>query len=103
MQISRSPQPHNKIDYYPLPNGYADVFLHRNETTEKDDEGNIIYIAEEVYTQVDQTLTKEKIEENFDYLWNDAETLVVDEATTEERLKALESAMLEIILGRSIQ
>lgn len=102
MQLSRSPNPHNKVDYYPLPNGYADVFLHRNETTENDEEGNIVYIAEEVYTQVEQSLTKDKIEENFDYLWEDADTIIAEEVSTEERLKALESAMLEIILGRSM-
>jgi len=101
MQISRSPKPHNKVDYYPLPSGYADVFLHRNETTELDEDGNTIYVSEEVYTQVKSETTKEQIELNFDQFWNDAETIVV-EPTTEERLKALESAMIEIILGGAV-
>ncbi len=34
MQISQSHKPHNRVDYYPLPNGYVDVFLHKNERTE---------------------------------------------------------------------
>ena len=73
MQISYSPKPHNRVDYFPLPNGHADVFLHRNETTETDEEGNIQYVAEEVYFQIEQSVTKEMIEENFDYMWHDAE------------------------------
>lgn len=73
MQISYSPKPHNRVDYFPLPNGYADVFLHRNETAETDEEGNIQYVAEEVYFQIEQSVTKETIEENFDYMWHDAE------------------------------
>ena len=73
MQISYSPKPHNRVDYFPLPNGHADVFLHRNETTETDEEGNIQYVAEEVYFQIEQSVTKETIEENFDYMWHDAE------------------------------
>lgn len=101
MQISQSYKSHNQVDYYPLPNGYADVFLHRNEIEELDEDGNEIYIAEEVYMQVDQTLTKEKIEENFNYLWEDADTIMT-EPTAEERLKVLEEAMLEIILGGAV-
>lgn len=73
MQISYSPKPHNRVDYFPLPNGHADVFLHRNETTETDEDGNIQYVAEEVYFQIEQSVTKETIEENFDYMWHDAE------------------------------
>jgi hypothetical protein len=73
VQISYSPKPHNRVDYFPLPNGHADVFLHRNETTETDEEGNIQYVAEEVYFQIEQSVTKETIEENFDYMWHDAE------------------------------
>lgn len=101
MQLSQSFKPHNQVDYYPLPNGYADVFLHRNEETEKDDDDNTIYIAEEVYFQVAQSVTKEDIEENFDYMWNDAE-VITKEPSAEERLEALERAMLDLILGGGI-
>ncbi len=98
MQISYKDRPHNKVDYYPLPNGYADVYLHKNEKTETDDEGNIQFRAEEVYFQIDQSVTKEQIENNFDYMWNDAEK-AIEEPTLEERIRALETIELERILG----
>ena len=98
MHVSYSHKTFNSVDYYPLSNGYADVFLHKNERTEIDEEGNTQYIAEEVYFQVDQSVTKEQIEQNFDYMWGDAESSSI-EPTLEERLQALESAMLEIVLG----
>lgn len=99
MQLSYKPVPHNNVDYYLLPNGYADVFLHRNEKIEVDEDGNIQYVAEEVYFQVDQSITKEEIELNFDYMWTDAEKEPIAEPTDKERLQALEQAMLELILG----
>ena len=68
MQLSYKDKPHNKLDYFALPNGYADVFLHRNEKIETDDEGNTQYIAEETYFQIEQSVTKEQIESNFDYM-----------------------------------
>jgi len=98
MQISYSPKPHNMVDYYPLPNGYADVFMHRNERTETDEDGNTVYAAEEAYLRVSQDITKKHIENNFGHMWNDAENTFT-EPTAEERLQALESAMLEMILG----
>lgn len=98
MQISYKDRPHNKVDYYLLPNGYADVYLHRNEKIETDDEGNVQYVAEEVYFQIEQSVTKEQIESNFNYMWHDAEK-VIEEPTLEERLQALEALELERILG----
>lgn len=89
MQLSHKDKPHNKIDYYPLPNGNVDVFLHRNEKIETDEEGNAQYVAEEVYLQVEQSVTKENIEENFDTMWNNAEKEKVV-LTDEERLLLLE-------------
>ena len=99
MQLSHKPVPHNKVDYYLLPNGYVDVFLRRNETTETDEEGNLIYIAEEVYFQIESSVTKEQIEQNFEYMWVDAEKEPVAVPTEKERLQALEQAMLELVLG----
>jgi len=98
MQLSHKGAPHNKVDYFPLPNGFADVFLHRNEAEETDEEGNVQYVAEEVYFQIEQSVTKEQIEENFEYMWNDAEK-TVSVPTAKERIEALEVAMLEMILG----
>ena len=99
MQISRSYKQHNTIDYYVLPNGKKDVFLHKNETTELDEENNPIYVAEEVYFQTEKS--KEEIENNFDSYWENREVVYV-EPTDKERLKVLEQAMLEMILGGTI-
>lgn len=98
MQIAQSHKPFNRVDYYPLGNGYADVFLHRNEVQERDEEGSIIYNAEEVYFQIEDTVTKEQIEENFDFMWEDVEKEPTQEPTLEERLQALEVMELERIL-----
>ena len=98
MQLSYKDKKHNKVDYFALPNGYADVFLHKNEFEEVDSEGNAQYVAEEVYFQVEQTITKEQIENNFDFMWNDAEN-VITEPTVEERLQALEMLELERLVG----
>lgn len=89
MQVSESYKRHNKVDYFPLPNGLADVFLHRNETTKADEEGNTIYIAEEVYFQAKQSITKDQIEQNFDNMWVDVEKEKVI-FTDSERLLLLE-------------
>lgn len=101
MKVSRSPKPHNAVDYFPLPNGKVDVFLRRNETTEvvKDEEGNesTVYVAEEVYLQVDQSVTREQIETNFDKMWNSAEN-PVHEPSLEERTKSLEDTVLALMM-----
>jgi hypothetical protein len=99
MQLSYKPVPHKKVDYYLLPNGYADVFLHRNEKMETNEEGDVQYVAEEVYFQVDQSVTKEQIELNFEYMWVDAEKEHVVEPTEKERIKALEDAIVFLTLG----
>lgn len=99
MQIAQSRKPFNKVDYYSLPNGHADVFLRKNRRAETDEEGNSIHVADEVYFQIIQTVTKEQIESDFEYFWQDAEKTLAEPPTQEERLKALESAMLEMILG----
>ena len=114
MQISYSPKPYNRVDYFPLPNGHADVFLHRNETTETDEEGNIQYVAEEVYFQIEQSVTKETIEENFETYWENKGEIIstptLPEPTEPEpseidilnnRIAELEST-LDIMLGGEI-
>ena len=72
MQLSYKDKSHDRVEYFPLPNGYADVFLHKNERIEIDEEGSKQYVAEEVYFQIEQSITKEMIEKNFDFMWNDA-------------------------------
>ena len=87
MQLSYKPTPHNQVDYYHLPTGYADVFLHRNERTETCEEGGMQYVAEEVYFQIHQSVTKQQIEGNFDYMWEDAEKESIPEPTEYEILR----------------
>ena len=98
MQLSYRDKSHNKVDYFALPNGYADVYLHNNEKVVADEEGNQQYVAEEVYFQVEQSVTKEQIEMNFDFMWDDAEK-VIEEPTLEKRVQALEIMELERIFG----
>lgn len=98
MQFSYKDKPHNRVDYFPLPNGYVDVFLHKNEKTETGEEGNLQYVAEEVYFQVKKFVTKDKIEENFGYWWNDAEN-VTTKPSVEERLKIAEDTILFLLGG----
>ena len=98
MKISYNSKPHNKVDYFLLPNGYADVFLHKNIKNETDEEGNEVYMADEVYFQIESTVTKEQIEGDFDFWWNDATNTIV-EPTLEERIQALEIMELKRILG----
>lgn len=87
MQIAQSHKPFNRVDYYVLGNGYADVFMHKNETQENDEEGNIIYKAEEVYYQIEDNVTKEVIEENFDFMWEDVGKEYVPEPTEVKMLR----------------
>lgn len=101
MQLSYRDKSHNKVDYFPLPNGYADVYLHRNELIEINQEGDEQYIAEEVYFQVEQSVTKEQIELNFDFMWNDAEK-VIEEPTQEDRLAELENTILFLLMNGGV-
>lgn len=99
MRISRSSSPHESIGYHLLPNSKVDVFLRRNEVTEIeiDDEGNesTVYVAEEVYLQVEPSVTKVQVESNFDYYWNKTES---QEPTQEDRLVSLENTMLALMM-----
>lgn len=98
MELSYKDIPHNKIDYFILPNGRADVFLHKNEKTEIDEDDNTVYIAEEVYFQVDRLITKAMIEDDFDSYWEDEGEKVANEPTTEERIEMLEDT-INFLLG----
>ena len=99
MQLSYKDKSHNKVDYFVLPNGYADVFLHKNEVEEIDSEGNKQYVAEEVYFQIEQSITKEQIESEFDLMWEDVNRDVVAPPTTEERLQMAEDTLLFLLMG----
>ena len=99
MQLSYKDKKHNKVDYFALPNGYADVFLHRGERTETDEEGNIQYVAEEIYFQIEQSVTKGQVEDNFDFMWDDVEKDKTKEPTLEERLQMAEDTLLFLLIG----
>lgn len=96
MNIARSSTLFNSVDYYPLPNGFVDVFMHKNMRIEEDIEGNAIHIADEVYFQIDSSITKEYIENNFEYMWNDAENSIA-EPTDKEKIANLETLVLELM------
>ena len=98
MQIAQSHKPFNKVDYYPLQNGVVDVYLHKNNIQEVDEEGNTIHKAEEVYFQVKDSITKSTIEDDFDMYWENEGERVVNELTATERIEILEDT-INFLLG----
>ena len=98
MELSYSNKSHERIAYYPLSNGYADVFLHRNETTVEDEDGGIQYVAEEVYFRVTKDITKEIIEESFEQYWENKGEIDVKDVSAEYRLLMLEDTV-NFLLG----
>jgi len=100
MEKTYSPKPFNiPIDYYLLPNGKADVFLYRNQTVGVDEEGETQYVVDKMYFQVEQSTTKEYIEENFETYWENKGEIIISTPTLEERIEALEILELERIFG----
>ena len=89
----------DRISYYPLPDEMADVYLRKELAPEQDNEGNTVFVYDEVHFAVSQDITKTQIEDNFDLLFEDAEALNHKEPSLEERLEALEIMELERILG----
>lgn len=75
MQITHSCKPLNSVDYYPLRDGMAQVYMRKNFRTESDEDGNLIHIADEVTFKINQDVTKAEIEQNFEYMWSDAEKI----------------------------
>lgn len=60
VQYSSKPEP---VQYMPLPDGRADVWIRQNIAETSDDDGNAIYTADEIYLQVTASLIpKEEIE-----------------------------------------
>ena len=98
MEIAQSHKPFERINYYPLGDGLIDVFLHKNEKTEVDEESNTVYKAEEVYFQTRSNITKEMIEENFESYWENEGERIVNELTATERIEMLEDT-INFLLG----
>ena len=86
MQLSYKDRPHNQVDYYSLPSGLVDVFLHKNEVVELDEDDNKVFIAEETYFQVNKNTTKKDIEENFNLYWENKGGIEPTELSQGERI-----------------
>ena len=86
MKLSYNNKPYNKIDYYLLPNGLVDVFLHKNEFIETDKEGNKTHVAEEVYFQVESNITKDTIIIDFEKYWDNEGIVKVEEIELKDRM-----------------
>lgn len=99
MQLSYRNKKHNKVDYFPLPSGKADVFLHKNEYTEIDEDNNEIHVAEEVYFQVEQGVTREDIEQDFENYWSNKGVYNFSLPTTDDRVDELENIILMLLGG----
>lgn len=99
MRLSQQHKQHDKINYYPLPNDKVDVFLRKNEYTETDEEGNLQYVAEEVYFQVDKSTTKEMIEKDFEKYWDSGGDIEPTIPIPEERLQMVEDTILTLLMG----
>lgn len=99
MRLSQQHKIHDKINYYPLHNGKVDVFLHKNEHKEADEEGNLEYVAEEVYFQVSKDITKEMIEKNFEKYWDSRGDIEPTLPVPEERVDELENIILTLLGG----
>lgn len=98
MEVAQSHKPFKRINYYPLGDGFVDVFLHKNETQEVDEEGNTVYKAEEVYFQTRSNIAKEMIEDDFDSYWENEGERVVAELNAVERIEMLEDT-INFLLG----
>lgn len=83
----------DKIEYMPLPDGSADVWLRQNISRLADDEG---WSADEAYLRT--TMAKEDVEANFGALFGRDE-LLTDSKDVETRIADLEEAMNLILTG----
>ena len=73
------------VSYYSLPDGMVDVYLRRELPIEKDEEGNDVYVYEEVNLKISADITEDEIRDNFDLLFEDAHALDAKEVSLEER------------------
>lgn len=94
---SKSNKPYDAVEYYLLGDGFADVYLHKNQTISRDEEGNEWYEVDEVYFKIEESVSKEAIEKNFEYMWEDAINVKIETtATIEERVAATEIKVVSI-------
>lgn len=85
---SYNTQKMKSVSYYSLPDGMADVYLRRELPIEKDEEGDDVYVYEEVNFKISADITEDEIRDNFDLLFEDAYALDAKEVSLEERNRA---------------
>jgi len=85
---SYNTQKMKSVSYYSLPDGMAEVYLRRQLPIEKDEEGNDVYVYEEVNFKISADITEDTIKNNFNLLFEDAHALDVKEVSLEERNRA---------------
>lgn len=83
----------DELLYMPLPDGRADVWLRKN-IAQAEQDGQTVWTAEEVYFRT--VLTKERVEVDFDMLFEMGEPPKPAHVSDTERLDALEAAILEL-------
>lgn len=83
-----------KITYMALPDGNADVWLHKNIEQVTDDEGNEMWEADEVYLRT--ALTKSEVSSSFSKIFKDPESYALVVQTEEEA----EASAIEALTAR---
>ena len=82
----------NTVDYYKLPNGKVDVFLRKNFDSYKSEDVEV-FTCDEKIIQVDKSISKETIENNFEHYWQENHR----EKTVEEKLEEFELLFNEML------
>ena len=89
-----------KIKYMLQKDGHADVWLRKNITKyshdELEDTKSSGYFADEVY--INTRLSYDQVDEQFDDLFENG-SIVYEDVTIEERVDAIEEAILELLGG----
>lgn len=84
-----------RIMYMPLPEGGADVWLRKNIVESEDEDGNVIFTADEVYIRISDS--EEYVSEHFeDYFAGNLPAKPAYEIPITERLAAVEAAIIEL-------
>lgn len=78
-----------KISYFVLPDSeMADVYLRKELPPEIDAEGEEVFVYDEVNFKISSDITQQRIEENFELLFNDSKALDERELPLEEKNRA---------------
>lgn len=90
-QFTEMPQ---AIQYMPLPNGYADVWLRTNIRSDADADGTAVWLADEMYLRTELSLTE--VQQQFDALVQKAKPLDEQVAALVEANNMLTECILEM-------